>query len=126
MITQSDNDAATDLWDEVGMGRLQHFLNLAKMRETQLGQDGYWGLTQVTAHDEMLLLEAAHPPNSVLTRLALLPARADGPGDPRAALGHPAGAPAGVTVHVKNGWLPDEAAGTSTASARSPGRARTT
>ena len=61
MITQSDNDAATELWDEVGMGRLQHFLDLAKMDETQLGQDGYWGLTQVTAHDEMLLLEAAQP-----------------------------------------------------------------
>ena len=40
MITQSDNDAATALWNEVGMSRLQHFLDLAKMGETQLGQDG--------------------------------------------------------------------------------------
>ena len=38
MITQSDNDAATDLWNEVGMSRLQHFLDLAKMSETELGQ----------------------------------------------------------------------------------------
>ena len=37
MITQSDNDAATDLWDEVGMRRLQHFLDLAKMDQTRLG-----------------------------------------------------------------------------------------
>ena len=43
MITESDNDAATSLWDEVGMSRLQHFLTLAKMSETQLGPNGYWG-----------------------------------------------------------------------------------
>ena len=30
------------------------------MDETVLGPGGYWGLTQVTAHDEMLLLEAAY------------------------------------------------------------------
>ena len=66
MITQSDNDAATDLWDELGMSNLQHFLNLAGMGETKLGQDGEWGLTKVTAHDEMLLLKLLTAPNSVL------------------------------------------------------------
>jgi beta-lactamase class A len=66
MITQSDNDAATALWDELGMGNLQHFLNLAGMGETQLGRDGEWGLTQVTVHDEMLLLKLLTAPNSVL------------------------------------------------------------
>src|SRR6202034_2622931 len=66
MIEQSDNDAATALWDELGMDNLQHFLNLADMGETQLGQDGYWGLTQGTAHDEMLLLKLLTGPNSVL------------------------------------------------------------
>lgn len=109
MITQSDNEAATDLWDEVGMGRLQHFLVLAKMHQTQLGQDGYWGLTQVTAHDEMLLLEVLTTPNSVLTaasrsyELGLMAKVIPGQ-----RWGTPAGAPAGVTVHVKNGWLPDD------------------
>jgi beta-lactamase class A len=108
MITQSDNDAATALWDEVGMERLQHLLNLAKMHQTQLGQDGYWGLTQVTAHDEMLLLELLSMPNSVLTaasrsyELGLMAKVISGQ-----RWGTPAGAPAGVTVHVKNGWLPD-------------------
>jgi beta-lactamase class A len=108
MITQSDNDAATALWDEVGMSRLQHFLNLAKMNETQLGQDGYWGLTQVTAHDEMLLLELLTRPNSVLSNssrsyeLGLMSQVIDGQ-----RWGTPAGAPSDVTVHVKNGWLPD-------------------
>jgi beta-lactamase class A len=109
MITQSDNDAATALWDEVGMGRLQHFLDLAKMHQTQLGQAGYWGLTQVTAHDEMLLLELLAMPNSVLTassrsyELGLMAKVISGQ-----RWGTPAGAPAGISVHVKNGWLPDD------------------
>jgi beta-lactamase class A len=108
MITQSDNDAATDLWDEVGQRSLRHFLDLAKMDQTRLGADGYWGLTQVTAHDEMLLLELLTRPNSVLTaasrayQLGLM-----GRVISSQRWGTPAGAPSGVTVHVKNGWLPD-------------------
>lgn len=108
MITQSDNDAATYLWDEVGMGRLQHFLDLAKMSETQLGRGGYWGLTQVTAHDEMLLLQLLTTKNSVLSA----PSRSYQLGLMARVIswqrwGTPADAPGDVTVHVKNGWLPD-------------------
>jgi Beta-lactamase enzyme family len=109
MITQSDNDAATDLWNEVGMTRLQRFLDAAKMSQTQLGQDGYWGLTQVTAHDEMLLLELLALPNSVLresSRAYELGLMSQVVGGQR--WGTPAGAPGTVTVHVKNGWLPDD------------------
>jgi beta-lactamase class A len=108
MITQSDNDAATDLWDELGMDNLQHFLNLAGMGETQLGQDGEWGLTQVTAHDEMLLLELLTAPNSVLDassrsyQLGLMAQVTNWE-----AWGVTAGTPSGVAWHVKNGWLPD-------------------
>jgi beta-lactamase class A len=109
MITQSDNDAATALWNEVGMTRLQQFLDLAKMDQTELGQDGYWGLTEVTAHDEMLLLELLTLRNSVLTKssrsyeLGLMSRVISGQ-----RWGTPAGAPGTVTVHVKNGWLPDD------------------
>jgi hypothetical protein len=108
MITQSDNDAATALWNELGMSNLQHFLNLAKMGETQLGQDGLWGLTQVTAHDEMLLLELLTAPNPVLDahsrsyELGLMAQVVSWE-----AWGVKAGTPSGVTWHVKNGWLPD-------------------
>ena len=108
MITQSDNDAASDLWDELGMGNLQHFLNLAGMGETQLGQDGDWGLTQVTAHDEMLLLKLLTAPNSVLDassrsyQLGLMAQVTSWE-----AWGVTAGTPSGVSWHVKNGWLPD-------------------
>jgi beta-lactamase class A len=108
MIEQSDNDAATALWDEVGMTNLQHFLNLAKMGETQLGQDGEWGLTQVTSHDEMLLLRLLTGANSVLDansrayELNLMAHVTNWE-----AWGVTAGTPSDVTWHVKNGWLPD-------------------
>jgi hypothetical protein len=108
MITQSDNDAATYLWNEVGMDRLQDFLNLAKMSETEL-DSGAWGLTQITAHDEMLLLRLLTAPNSVLTsasRSYELGLMAKVISSQR--WGTPAGAPSYVTVHVKNGWLPDD------------------
>ena len=108
MITRSDNDAASDLWNWVGQRRLQRFLSLAAMNETGLGPGPYWGLTQATAHDEMLLLDLLARPNAVLSggsraySLGLM-ARVI----PGQRWGTPAGAPAGVTVHVKNGWLPD-------------------
>jgi len=108
MITRSDNDAASDLWNWVGLRRLQRFLALAAMKETGLGPGPYWGLTQATAHDEMLLLGLLARPNAVLSggsraySLGLM-ARVI----PGQRWGTPAGAPAGVTVHVKNGWLPD-------------------
>jgi len=108
MITQSDNDAATDLWDELGMDNLQHFLNLAGMGETELGQDGLWGLTQVTSHDEMLLLRLLTGSNSVLdasSRAYELNLMAHVVG--WEAWGVTAGTPSDVTWQVKNGWLPD-------------------
>ncbi|HTU08544.1 MAG TPA: serine hydrolase [Trebonia sp.] len=104
MITESDNDAATDLWNEVGPDEIQDFLDLAGMTQTRLGTDGYWGLTQITAHDELTLLRLLSAANPVLSdysrgyELGLM-ARVD----PSQSWG----VPAGVTTHVKNGWLPD-------------------
>ena len=105
MITQSDNDAATALWNELGLRFMQHFLNLAGMRQTKLNQA--WGLTLITAHDERLLLKLLTVPNGVLdkpSRSYALGLMADVIASQR--WGVPAGAPASVTVHVKNGWLP--------------------
>jgi hypothetical protein len=105
MITESDNDAATALWNEVGQYRLRRFLHLADMSETELSPS--WGLTRITARDETKLLQHLTLPNKVLTTKAR-----------RYALylmahviaaqrwGVPAGAPDTVTVHVKNGWAP--------------------
>jgi beta-lactamase class A len=107
MITVSDNDAASTLWAETGYPSLQHFLDLAGMNETVLGADGYWGLTLITAHDELTLLQLLTSTNTVLTtanRNYVLGLMARVVSYER--WGVPAGAPTDVTVHVKNGWLP--------------------
>jgi beta-lactamase class A len=106
MITESDNDAATALWNDVGgVPGMQAFLNKAKMRHTELSYA--WGLTLITAQDELTLLNLLTTPGKVLSaksREYVLWLMAHVIAAER--WGVPAGAPAGVTVHVKNGWLP--------------------
>lgn len=107
MITESDNGAATALWNDVGRYRLGRFLRLAGMRQTVLGPTGYWGLTRITAHDELILLRHLLQPNPVLTKSARryelhLMARVT----PAQRWGVTAGVPGRFTVHVKNGWAP--------------------
>ena len=77
------------------------------MRQTELGPGGFWGLTLINAHDEMLLLKLLTSRNSVLTsksRDYVLALMARVVSSQR--WGVTAGAPDDVTVHVKNGWLP--------------------
>jgi hypothetical protein len=128
MITKSDNAAASALWAELGHGALQHFLNLAGMRHTVLGPGGVWGLTQITAPDEILLLRLLLKPDAVLSpnsRSYALQLMAQV--IPSQRWGVPAGAPTSLTAHVKNGWLPrPRTAGAFTASAASPATAAAT
>src|ERR1700722_10720426 len=105
MITESDNAAASDLWADVGRHDLQHFLNLAHMTRTYPGPGPYWGLTQITAYDEVLLLRLLLNRNAVLDTSSRdyvldLMARVI----PSQRWGVPVGAPTSLTVHVKNGW----------------------
>jgi Beta-lactamase enzyme family len=105
MITQSDNNAATALWNEIGMRRMQHFLNLVKMTETKLATA--WGLSLLTAHDEILLLSVLSGPNRILNLNSRVYAQylmSHVISSQR--WGVPAGAPTTVRVDVKNGWLP--------------------
>jgi hypothetical protein len=107
MITRSDNGAASALWARVGRFYLHRFLNLARMAHTVLGPGGAWGLTLITASDEILLLRLLLRPNRVLDTASrnyelnlmahVIPAQR---------WGVPAGAPVRLTPHVKNGWLP--------------------
>ncbi len=105
MITQSDDDAATDLWNDVGMTDMQVFLDKAGMTHTELNYA--WGLTEITAQDEMTLLQLLVNPGNVLSkqsRLYVLSLMDHVIAAQR--WGVPDGAPSTVTVHVKNGWLP--------------------
>jgi hypothetical protein len=105
MITQSSNSAATALWNEVGLAGMQHFLNLARMRQTMLSQA--WGLTLLTAHDEIALLALLTGANKVLSKTSRIYARyLMARVIPAQRWGVPAGAPRTVRVHLKNGWLP--------------------
>jgi beta-lactamase class A len=107
MITESDNAAASALWAELGRRSIQGFLDAARMRQTSLGPGGYWGLTQITAHDQVLLLQLLLDHNRVLdnaSRRYALSLMADV--IPSQRWGVPAGAPDRLTAHVKNGWLP--------------------
>ncbi|MFC5910700.1 serine hydrolase [Streptacidiphilus monticola] len=107
MITRSDNTAASNLWASVGRTRLRGYLRLAGMSNTVLGSGGYWGLTQITARDEVRLLDTFTDNHSVLNgtwrayALSLMHQVI-----PSQRWGTPYGTPAGVTWHVKNGWLP--------------------
>ncbi|MEU6220073.1 serine hydrolase [Streptomyces sp. NPDC047022] len=106
MITQSDNDATTALWKQLGMTKIKGFLSAAGMTQTKPGEDGYWGLTQITVQDEQKLLGLITAKNSVLSdnsRAYILNLMGKVVSSQR--WGTPAGTPSGVSVHVKNGWL---------------------
>ncbi|MEU9113769.1 serine hydrolase [Streptomyces sp. NPDC048483] len=107
MITKSDNASTDALWHRIGPAGIKRFLDLADMHQTVPGKRGSWGLTQITAGDQLKLMQLLTSQNAVLS-----------PSDRAYALnlmnrveadqqwGVPAGAPASATVHVKNGWLP--------------------
>jgi beta-lactamase class A len=105
MITQSSNSAADALWAQVGLAGMHRFLNRAGMTHTVL--NSAWGLSGLTAADELTLLRLLTSPGPVLAPgsrdyvLALMAQVI-----PSQRWGTPAGAGAGITVHVKNGWLP--------------------
>jgi len=108
MIEQSSNAAATYLWNDVGHTRLNQFVAAATMTETILNSGGYWGLSQITARDELQQMRLLTEHNSVLTdssrayELYLMNHVVSWE-----RWGVPTGAPSGLTVYVKNGWLND-------------------
>jgi beta-lactamase class A len=109
MITVSDNDSATQLYNRLGPERIQRFLDLAGMDDTRLDPEGYVGLMGTTASDQLTLLGLLRTDNDVLGQEEQEFARGlmgDVVGEQR--WGVPAGAPADAEVYLKNGWLPRE------------------
>jgi len=106
MIEESDNQDATDLFDDLGgPAGLAPFLRAAGMTATTPAPA--WGLSQTTALDQVNLMKLYAYPNAVLDGASI--AYADALMENVVAFerwGVSAGLPAGTTVALKNGWLP--------------------
>lgn len=123
MIEDSDNDAATTLWDTVGgASGIRAFNTHAGLSGTAPSQcvqcPGFpwpgWGLTTTTPLDQIALLrQLVSPSGSVLTaaeRNYALRLMENVTADQR--WGVSGGVPAQASVALKNGWLPLNAAQT--------------
>jgi beta-lactamase class A len=107
MIENSDDNAATDLWSDIGQqSGLAAFDSLIPMPDTVPGVDGHWGGTTSTGADQINLLRELVQPSRELNQTAQsyeLGLMQNVESDQ--AWGVSAGVPAGVTVALKNGWL---------------------
>jgi Beta-lactamase enzyme family len=103
MITQSDNAAAQTLWEEEGIPAVQNFLDKAGMTETEVNDA--WGLTRITAHDELRLLQVLTDSTvlSSASRGYVLTLMSEVISSER--WGISSGAPSVEKLHIKNGWL---------------------
>jgi Beta-lactamase enzyme family len=123
MIEDSDNDAATSLWDQAGgAAGLTAYNDRAGLTGTSPSPcvtcAGFawpgWGLTTTVPEDQLTLLKQLVAPGR-----SLLPAAARSYAlslmervTPGQRWGVSGGVPAGVTVALKNGWLPLNSADT--------------
>jgi beta-lactamase class A len=109
MIENSDNDSASDLYDDVGgAGAIDEANRVCGLSQTTVGTGGYWGLTTTTVDDQIRLLRV------VLTRPSpLSPASQDyiqslmSQVEADQQWGVTAAADPGTRFMVKNGWLPN-------------------
>lgn len=106
-ITYSDNEAQEELWLLIGgTAGLAEFLAAAGMSETTPSYaDEDWGMTSVTASDQLTLVEQLVN-GTLLSRahsdyLLDLMHRVD----PEQAWGVSTGAPEGAVIALKNGWV---------------------
>jgi beta-lactamase class A len=108
MIENSSDTAASSLWDELGgSSGVGDYNGLVGLSQTTLNTDGYWGESLTSAADQVRLLDELVRPNSLLDHgsqtyeLGLMEnVESD------QTWGISAGVPAGVTVAIKNGWVP--------------------
>jgi Beta-lactamase enzyme family len=118
MIEDSDNDAATSLWDEdgaaTGIGAYNKRAGLTRTVPSPcVTCAGFswpgWGLTTTVPYDQLALLKqlvvpGPHPLLPAAQRSYALSLMENVTADQR--WGVSGGVPAGVTVALKNGWLP--------------------
>jgi len=108
MISISDNGAASALWRAAGgTAGMNTFYRALGMTATTAGSGGYWGLTQTTATDQLKVLRAVSYPGPFLSANARATATSLlNTVIPSQRWGLTAGVPSGVSVQLKNGWLP--------------------
>jgi beta-lactamase class A len=108
MIENSDNDAASDLYDDDGAATGIDAANKAfGLTDTAAGTDGYWGLTTTTVTDQIKVLRQVFTSDSLLTsssRDYIQNLMSQVEADQR--WGVSAAASSGSYL-VKNGWLPN-------------------
>ena len=121
MIEDSDNDSATNLWDEVGgAAGIRAFNNSARLTDTSpslcVNCPNFpwpgWGLTTTVPTDQLTLLKALIGPGPLTKAerdyaLSLMENVTESQ-----RWGVSGGVPAQVTVALKNGWLPLDTADT--------------
>ena len=122
MIEDSDNDAATSLWDAAGgasgIGRYNSSAGLAHTKQSSCVEcAGFawpgWGLSTTTPADQITLLRQLVGSGTLLpsgARSYALSLLENVTPDQR--WGVSSSVPSGVTVALKNGWLPLNAAST--------------
>jgi beta-lactamase class A len=109
MITESDNDAAEDLYNDIGgWAAIGPFDKSIGMTRTTPNDEGYFGETYTTAADQITLLEQVMLPGGELSlssreyeyelMLHVIPSQR---------WGITGGVPSNARVAIKNGWLPE-------------------
>jgi len=70
MIIESDNDCTSYFWKKLGGETYMNtFFHGLGMNETSAGKNGYWGLTETTARDQIHLLTYLVKENEYITAL---------------------------------------------------------
>jgi beta-lactamase class A len=108
MIENSDNDDATDLWNQVGgASGIGAYNAKAGLKDTSPNTGGYWGETLTTAPDQIGLLKQLVIHNGLLNRASQryqLGLMSNVEADQR--WGVSGGVPSSAQIALKNGWLP--------------------
>ena len=113
MIENSNNDAASDLYDDAGGAKgIDQVNQVFGLSETTVGTDGCWGLTTTTVDDQIRLLRLVFTRPSVLTvqsqdYIQDLMSQVEA----NQQWGVSAAADDGTPFMVKNGWLPSGTTG---------------
>lgn len=109
MIENSDNDSASDLYDDVGgAGAIDDANRVCGLTGTTAGTAGYWGLTSTTVDDQIRLLRVVFTRPSPLSSASqeyIQSLMSQVETDQQ--WGVTAAADPGTGLMVKNGWLPN-------------------